>query len=61
MQATVKITRNGQITLPGEIRDILGLKEGDYVTIDVLKKEKVARHRPPENGGHERRPVDQDQ
>jgi AbrB family looped-hinge helix DNA binding protein len=39
MQATVAMTRNGQITVPVEIRDLFGLSPGDYVTIDFKKKE----------------------
>jgi AbrB family looped-hinge helix DNA binding protein len=31
--ASTKITRKGQITIPIEIRNELGLKEGDYLTV----------------------------
>ena len=42
MQATTKISKNGQVTIPMEIREVLGLKAGDYVTFDVFgKPEKV--------------------
>ena len=39
MQATVAMTRNGQITVPVEIRDLFGLSPGDYVTIDFMEKQ----------------------
>ncbi len=41
MQATIKMTRNGQVSIPHEIRKVLGLNPGDYVTIDVIGKEKM--------------------
>ncbi|MHA1210780.1 MAG: AbrB/MazE/SpoVT family DNA-binding domain-containing protein, partial [Candidatus Freyarchaeota archaeon] len=31
----VKVTRNYQITIPESIRRELGIKEGDYVSIEV--------------------------
>lgn len=39
MQATVKMTRAGQVSIPIEIRKIMGLKAGCFVTIDILSKE----------------------
>lgn len=41
MQATVMITRNGQITVPVEIRELFKLEMGDYITIDFIKKEEM--------------------
>ena len=38
MQATAKMTKAGQISIPIEIRKILELEGGDYVTIDVIGK-----------------------
>ncbi len=44
MQATTKISKNGQVTIPMEIREILGLKHGDYVTFDIIgKPEKIGQ------------------
>jgi AbrB family looped-hinge helix DNA binding protein len=44
MQATVKISRQGQITIPKEIRLLMGIGDDDYVTIDVLgKPEKIGQ------------------
>jgi len=36
MQATVRMTRNGQVSIPIEIREALDLKKGDLIVIDVL-------------------------
>ena len=36
MQATVKVTRNGQVSIPATVREVMGIEEGDVVTIDVL-------------------------
>lgn len=37
MIATVEIRRNGVITVPDTIRKALGLKEGDFIEINVDK------------------------
>ena len=31
METLVKVTRNGQITIPAEVRRELGIEEGDYM------------------------------
>ncbi len=31
----VKVTRNYQVTIPAEIRSKLGIKEGDYLKVDL--------------------------
>ena len=41
MQATAKMTKAGQISIPIEIRKLLSLEGGDYVTIDVIGKQKI--------------------
>ena len=33
---SVIVTRNGQITISKEIRDELGIREGDYVSLNVV-------------------------
>ncbi|MGD0954671.1 MAG: AbrB/MazE/SpoVT family DNA-binding domain-containing protein [Methanotrichaceae archaeon] len=38
MQATVKMARAGQVVIPIEVREALGLKGGDLIVIDVLSK-----------------------
>lgn len=43
LPAIAKVNAAGQISIPIEIRDILGLKGGDYVTIDILRKVGRAR------------------
>lgn len=32
--ALVKVVRNGQVTIPKEIREMLGIKEGDYLEVE---------------------------
>jgi len=36
MRATVKLRKRGQVTIPGEIREAMDLKENDLLEIDVL-------------------------
>jgi AbrB family looped-hinge helix DNA binding protein len=36
MQATVKVTRSGQISIPYEIREAMDIEEGDLITVDVI-------------------------
>ncbi len=38
MQATVRMIRNGQVSIPIEIREALGLEPGDLVLIDIIQK-----------------------
>jgi len=35
MSTPTKVINNGRVTIPAEIRRDMGLKEGDYVLIDV--------------------------
>jgi AbrB family looped-hinge helix DNA binding protein len=35
MQKIVKVTRKGQTTIPAEIREKLGIKEGDELTVEA--------------------------
>jgi len=37
MQATAKVTRSGQISIPNEIRQAMSIEKGDLVTIDVIE------------------------
>ena len=46
MQAIVKMTRGGQIVVPIELREAMGLGQGDLLEIDVMRKIK------PENQEH---------
>lgn len=34
-QAPTKLINNGRVTIPADVRQELGLQEGDYVMIDV--------------------------
>jgi AbrB family looped-hinge helix DNA binding protein len=36
MQKTVKVTRKGQTTIPAKIREQLGIKEGDELTVEAI-------------------------
>lgn len=36
MQATVKVTRSGQISIPYEIRQAMDIVEGDLITVDII-------------------------
>ena len=38
MQTTVKMTRGGQVVIPYQIREAMGLKQGDLIEIDVMRK-----------------------
>jgi len=42
----VKVTRNFQITIPAVVRSKLGIKEGDYVEIELDEREGVILVRP---------------
>jgi AbrB family looped-hinge helix DNA binding protein len=36
-----KVTRNGQITLPAAIRNLLGIEEGDLIEIQIIDEKAV--------------------
>ncbi len=38
--ATVKVIKDGRVTIPQEIRDVEGIREGDYIRITIEKIEK---------------------
>ncbi len=38
-----KVTRNYQITIPAEIRKALGIKEGEYLTVELRGDEIVLK------------------
>ena len=39
--ATVRVMKNGRITIPSDIRELEGIEEGNYVQISVEKIEKL--------------------
>lgn len=43
MQATVKVTRSGQISIPYEIRQSMDIEEGDLIVVDVVMVAKKAK------------------
>jgi AbrB family looped-hinge helix DNA binding protein len=51
MQATVKMARAGQVVIPIEVREALGLQGGDLIVIDVISK--VEKAKLPEQGNDE--------
>jgi AbrB family looped-hinge helix DNA binding protein len=51
MQATVKMARAGQVVIPIEVREALGLQGGDLIVIDVISK--VAKAQMQEQGNAE--------
>jgi len=38
MENIVKVTRRGQTTIPAELREKLGIKEGDELMVEVTEK-----------------------
>lgn len=38
--ATVKVIKDGRITIPSDIRDLENIREGDYVKITIEKIER---------------------
>ena len=46
MQKIVKVTRKGQTTIPAEIRERLGIKEGDVLAVEVVEQGVVFRRIP---------------
>lgn len=40
MKATKQVGKNGTIVIPKEVREALGIEEGDLVVIDVEKVKK---------------------
>lgn len=41
MQKIVKVTRKGQTTIPAEIREKLGIKEGDDLAVEAIDHQVV--------------------
>ena len=41
MQKIVKVTRKGQTTIPAEIREKLGIKEGDNLSVEAIDQKIV--------------------
>jgi len=39
LQVVAKVVRDGRITLPINVRQVLGIKDGDTVVLDVRKIE----------------------
>jgi AbrB family looped-hinge helix DNA binding protein len=43
MQNVVKVTRKGQTTIPAEIREKLGIKGGDELSVEAIDRQVVFR------------------
>jgi AbrB family looped-hinge helix DNA binding protein len=41
VQKIVKVTRKGQTTIPAEIREKLGIKEGDVLAVEAIDQKVV--------------------
>lgn len=41
--ATVKVIKDGRITIPSDIRELEGIKEGDFLKITIEKIEKLKK------------------
>lgn len=41
--SVIKVLRNGQITLPKELRDVLGVKEGDMLEAEMKENQVVLK------------------
>ena len=41
--ATVKVIKDGRITIPSDIRELEGIKEGDFLKITIEKIEKTTK------------------
>jgi antitoxin PrlF len=46
MQKIVKVTRKGQTTIPAEIREKLGIKEGDDLAVEAMDNQIVFKPLP---------------
>ena len=57
MQATVRMTRSGQVSIPIEIREALDLKPGDLIIIDVIGDARKVQSQIGEQGNAEALPV----
>lgn len=42
--ATVKVIKDGRITIPSDIRELEGIREGDYLKITIEKIEKQTKN-----------------
>lgn len=38
MRAIRRVAKSGQVSIPPEIMDLLGIEPGDYIEFDVLRK-----------------------
>lgn len=43
--ATVRVIKNGRITIPQEIRDLEDINEGDYLKITIEKIEREVKNK----------------
>ena len=46
MQKIVKVTRKGQTTIPAEIREKLGIKEGDDLVVEAIDQQIIFKRIP---------------
>ena len=46
MQKTVKVTRKGQTTIPARIREELGIREGDNLSVEAVDQAVIFKRIP---------------
>jgi AbrB family looped-hinge helix DNA binding protein len=46
LQKTVKVTRKGQTTIPARIRNELGIKEGDVLSVETVDQAVIFKRIP---------------
>jgi AbrB family looped-hinge helix DNA binding protein len=46
LQKTVKVTRKGQTTIPAQIREQFGIKEGDKLSVEAINNQIVFKPLP---------------
>jgi AbrB family looped-hinge helix DNA binding protein len=46
LQKVVKVTRKGQTTIPAKIREKLGIKEGDNLTVEAVDQTVIFKRVP---------------
>lgn len=43
MQAVLKVRKNGMTTIPIEIRELMGIEDGDLVIVDIIERKRPGK------------------